>query len=347
MTDRRPPIAASAPSVLGTWTRTVVRALDARGLDGREIAVRAGIDPAALDDPDARNPIATTTRLWKLSVEATGDPGFGLWASRFVTPTTFHALSFAALASPTLRDAFLRFVRYGRLVSDAADTELVTMDGNDRLRLTLPEGAGRPADEAIDAILSLVARTAWTLSARAVRPLAVRLERPRPVPSEPFAEAFRAPVEFGQNENSLEFSHADLDRPLPAGNAELARSNDEVLARYLSRVERERASSRLRAWFVDHLSAGSPDAGAAARAMGMSLRSLQRRLSEQGTSFREVLQDTRLDLARSYLTEGRYSVTEIAFLLGFADSSGFARAFRRHTGVAPSSYVEALSHARR
>jgi AraC-like DNA-binding protein len=340
MADHSVRVPAPAPSVLGTWTLAVVRALDARGVDGRAIASRAGIDVTALDDPDYRHPIAATTRLWRLAVEATHDPCFGLWASRFVTQTTFHALGFAVFASRTLRDAFERFVRYGQLVSDAAEIQLRRVGEREQFRLVLPEGAGRPADEAIDAILSLVARTARMLSDGKVIPAAVRLERQEPVPCEPFAKVFRAPVRFGQRENVLEFAAHDFAERLPAGNAELARHNDEVVAHYIARIERARVSSRLRCWLIDQLPAGEPTEEAAARSLGMSLRNLQRRLQEEHTTYRQALNDTRQQMACAYLEEGRTSLTEIAFLLGFADTSSFSRAFRRWTGQSPRAYTQ-------
>ena len=346
MADRSLHIPSAAPSVLGTWTLTVVRALDARGVDGRAVAARAGIDVAAFDDPDRRHPIAATTRLWRLAVEATHDPCFGLWASRFVTQTTFHALGFAVFASRTLRDAFERFVRYSDLVSDAAQIELLDAGDLVRCRLLVPEGPGRPADEAIDAILSLVARTARALSESKVIPVAVRLERPEPVPSDPFAKVFRAPVRFGQRESVLEFAASDLDARLPTGNAELARQSDEVVARYLARLAGARVSSRLRNWFIDQLPAGEPTEKVAARALGMSLRNLQRRLEEEGTTYREALNETRREIARAYLDEGHSSVTEIAFLLGFTDTNSLSRAFRRWTGLSPRAYTQDRARTR-
>jgi AraC-like DNA-binding protein len=317
----------------------VVRALEARGVDGRDVAARAGIDAAALGDPDARQPIEATTRLWRLAVEATGDPCFGLWASRFVTPTTFHALGFAVFASRTLREAFTRFVRYGHLVSDAAEPALEETEGRGRYRLVLPRGPGRPAEEAIDAILSLAARTARMLSEGATRPVVVRLERAEPTLSAPFVKVFRAPVRFRQTENALEYAVRDLDARLPAGNPELARHNDEIAAHQLARIERGRVSRQLQRWLIETLSQGEPAEEAAARSFGLSLRNLQRRLRDEGTTYREVLHETRRDLARLHLDEGRLSVTEIAFLLGFADTSTFSRAFRRWTGSSPSAYT--------
>jgi len=341
MTPRDGRSPALAPSVSGTWAVTVVRALDARGFDGRALAARAGVDLAALDDPNSRHPITDTKRLWRLAAEVTGDPCFGLWASRFVTQTTFHALGFAVFASGTLREAFERFVRYGHLVSDAADIQLRRVGPYEQFRLVLPTGPGRPTNESIDAILALITRTVRMLSGGKVTPVAVRFERPEPSPSEAFRKVFRAPVHFAQRDNALEFTVADLDERLPAGNVELARYNDAIAARELARIGTAGVSSRLRCWVIERLSAGEPSEEAAARALGLSLRNLQRRLKAEGTTYREALNDTRREMARTLLGDGRHSVTEIAFLLGFADTGGFSRAFRRWTGQSPRAYCRA------
>jgi AraC-like DNA-binding protein len=336
-----PRLPAPGPSVLGTLALMLMQALDARGVDGRALAARAGIDPALLDDPNSRFPIAATTRLWRLAVEATGDPCFGLWASRFVNQTTFHGLGFAVFASRTLRDAFERFVRYGRLVSDVAEVQLRRVGQREQVRFVPLKGQPQPAAEAVDATLCLIARMARMLSGGKVNPVAVRLERPEPSPSEPFRKAFRAPVQFGQRENVLEFAASDLDEQLPTGNAELARHNDEVVARYLARIDYEHVSNRLRSWLVERLADGEPTEEAAARALGMSVRNLQRRLQREGTTYREALNGTREEMARAYLEEGRSSVSEIAFLLGFSDSNSFSRAFRRWANQSPRAYCRA------
>lgn len=326
------------PTVLGSLALMLVQALDARGLDGRALAARAGIDLAMLYDPNHRYPLAATTRLWRLAVEETGDPCFGLWACRFTSQTTFHALGFAAFASRTLREAFERFARYSRLVSDVAEIQLRRVGQREQVRFVPLDGQPQPADEAIDATLCLIVRMARMLSGGKVSPLAVRLERPEPSFSEPFRKAFHAPVEFGQRENVIEFAVADLDEQLPTANTELAQQNDEIVARYLARIKQGPVSNRLRSWLIEQLATAEPTAAAAARALGMSLRNLQRRLQEEGTTYREALSGTREGVARAYLEERRASITDIAFLLGFSGSSSFSRAFRRWTGQSPRAY---------
>jgi AraC-like DNA-binding protein len=324
--------------VLGSWSRTIVRALEALGIEGGPLVERSGIDPADFADPNARHPNTATNELWRLATEATGDPCFGLTASRYVTQTTFQALGYSVLASTSIREVFERYVRYGRVVSDAAVLRLETDGALARLIYGVPDGPGRPADPAMDAILSLAVRTARALQDRDLNPEEVWLAHPEPKPSEGYRRVFRAPVRFDADDYALLYENAELDRPLPSGNAELAKQTDEVVARYLQDMETDETAAALGRWLVAKLPTGEPDQETAARALGLSLRSLQRRLAEEGTSYRELLAATRLELARGYLGRERYSITEITFLLGFADASGFSRAFRRWTGTSPSSY---------
>jgi AraC-like DNA-binding protein len=327
-----------APSTLATWSATILRALAARGLDTAPIAARAGIDPAALG-PDARVPREALDRLWALAVEASGDPAFGLEVSRYPAQTTFHALGYAVLASTTLREAFERIIRYRRLIGDVIELRLVEAGDRWRFEIDVSRHAGVPL-QAVDAVAAICARQARALHApRPCDPLAVEFARPAPADAAPYSRLFRAPVRFAAAANALEYARADLDAPLPAGNAELARGNDEVLVRYLARLEQSRLASRVQQALLDAMPDGAPSKAAVARTHGMSARNLQRRLAEEGTSFSALLADARVSLARTYVDEGRLSVTEIAFVLGFADTSAFSRAFKRWTGLSPRAYA--------
>lgn len=326
-------------STLGSWSLTLVRALDAQGVDGKGLAEKAGIDPASLSDPDARVSREALTRLWKVAVEATGDECFGLTASRFVAQTTFHALGYAVLASGTLREAFERMVRFRRLIGDIIEFRL--HDLGDRYRFVIDVSA-RPGVpyEAVDAVVAVSVRQARALrSDPNFNPLAVLLRRPEPAGAGAFARTFRAPVSFDQEVNAIDYTRAACEERLPTGNAELARQNDEVVVRYLSRLQQASLSLRVQRALLDTLPAGAPGKEQIARAVGMSARNMQRHLAAEGTSFKELLNDARVSLARNYVAEGRLSVTEIAFLLGFADTSTFSRAFKRWTGKSPREYA--------
>jgi AraC-like DNA-binding protein/lambda repressor-like predicted transcriptional regulator len=332
------PTSLRNPSTLATWSATILRALHTRGVDAARLARGAGIDPDALG-PDARVPRAALNRLWDLAVEATGDPAFGLEASRFIAQTTFHALGYAVLASATLKEAFERMIRYRRLIGDVLELRLI--DAGDRYRFVIDVSSdpGVPF-QAVDAVAATSARQARLLhGARPCTPLAVTFARPAPADSTPYRRTFRAPIHFGATENAIEFARADIEDALPAGNPELARGNDEVLVRYLARLESSRVSARVQQALLAALPDGPPSKPAIARKLGMSARNLQRHLADEGTSFKNLLNESRVTLARNYVEEGRLSVTEIAFVLGFADTSTFSRAFKRWTGASPREYA--------
>lgn len=182
------------PTSLASWTRALRKQLDALDLDSAALCAQAGLDPQQMDDPNARYPLSATTRLWELAVQASGDPAIGLRVSRFVSPTTFHALGYALVASGSLREVFERIVRYHQVVSDALTLELSREGERYHFRLLQPPGSPAPALEAIDAFAAIYVRTCRNRLGREYAPLAVHLRRPEPADAKPWHTVFRAPV---------------------------------------------------------------------------------------------------------------------------------------------------------
>ncbi|HEX3595912.1 MAG TPA: AraC family transcriptional regulator [Polyangiaceae bacterium] len=325
------------PSVLSSWTRIIVDALESLGMSADDVLEAAGVSRQALKDPNARLPMTSSAQLWKAAALKAGDPAFGLRASRYVKQTTFHALGYAVFASATLRDALHRLVRYSHLVSDGA--ELVLREEGDTVRLVFePElGAPSPSVEALDAVMSLIVRTSRGLTDRSFSLHRVEQRRPEPADTYPYRRFFRCDIVFGAADNALTIGAQALDRPLLTSNPELALHNDHLVRRYLAEMRQGSMLDRVRAVLAERLT-GDASPAAVAAALGTSVRSLQRRLRDQGFSYVALLNETRRQLATAYLLEERYSVTEIAFQLGFDDASAFARAFRRWTGLSPSDY---------
>lgn len=332
--------AVKPPTVLSSWTQVLVSALDQRGLDTRPLLLEAGIDPASVAEPGRRFPLEATTRLWRLAAEETREESLGLWVSKFSNHTTFHALGYAFMASRTLREAMERVVRFNATVSDVAEVSFTHHGGNSVIDWRLRPGATQPATEAMEAVISAILRACRRLLGPEFSPLRAKLMRPEPEQAQAFVDFFRCELEFGHPGYELEFRSEDLERPLAGGNEELARSNDRVMEEYLARLEIGSVATRLRTLLATDLPSGVKSQDAYAEILGMSGRSLQRKLSAEGVTFNQVLSETRCDLARSYLSEaGGPSLAEVAFLLGFSDSSSFSRAFHRWTGVSPSAFA--------
>jgi AraC-like DNA-binding protein len=325
------------PSVLSSWTRVIVDALETLGFPSDAVLAKAGVSRDMLRDPNARLPMTSSGRLWHAAAEATGDPAIGLRASRYVKQTTFHALGYAVFASSTLRDALHRLVRYSHLVSDGV--ELVLDEREDVVRLSfVPEpGVPSPSVEANDAVMSLIVRTCRGLTDRSFALRRVEQRQPEPADPTPYHRFFRCDLVFSADVNAITLDAAILDRALPTANPELALHNDHLVRRYLAEMRQGSLLDRVRAVLAERLT-GDASPKAVASALGTSVRSLQRKLREQGFSYVEILNETRRQLGTAYLLEERHSITEIAFQLGFDDASAFARAFRRWTGLSPTEY---------
>jgi len=111
---------------------------------------------------------------------------------------------------------------------------------------------------------------------------------------------------------------------------------------YLAQLNHDRITEKVKAVIIDQLPSGNVTDENVARALYMSSRKLQRQLQSDGTTFNALLNEIRQDLAQKYLREQDTSMTEIAFLLGFSESSAFSRAFKRWMGVTPTQYRKAV-----
>lgn len=323
-------------TALTSWAKAIRKALEAAGIDSATLFAEAGLDVAALEDPNARYPVQATTKLWQLAVAATGDDAFGLTVARHVGQTTFHALGYSLLASSTLREAFERMLRYFRLVTDGGGLAF-ELDA-DRYRLTMLSTDAQPAPQALDAFALLFVRLCRVLHHRDFAPLAVALQRREPRNRAAFERSFRAPLQFDAPLNALWFDRAVFEQKLEGANPELARHNDEIALRQLATLPEQSLQLRVQAALIRQLSLGEPTQEKVAESLHMSLRNFQRKLADEGSSYTALLNDTRRTLALSYLRNPAYSLSEITYLLGFAEASSFNRAFKRWTGQSPSAY---------
>jgi AraC-like DNA-binding protein len=171
-------------------------------------------------------------------------------------------------------------------------------------------------------------------------PRRVTMSRPELPDPAPFTHYFCAPIQYSGNEDSICFDKADALAALPTANAEVARANEKIVQEYLARFDRSSVAMQVRARLTEQLSSGHTTQDSVADALHMSLRSLQRRLHNEGTSYKRLLGETRRELAAHYMAESHRSINEITYLLGFSEPSNFSRAFRRWTGKSPSAYRE-------
>lgn len=328
---------------LASATRILYRLIERNGIDPRWVFREAGLDPALLDDSRARFPVERVCAAWSEAARLIDNPCFGLQAADGWHPTDFHALGYTFLASRTLRTALERVVRYNAVVGTIVSYECSLDDSHLRLscRSNRPGLPDIPTLQ--DARWAVVLGTCRAAYGPGCDPLEVAFTHEAPVCQGDYFGLFRCPVRFSAPVSELVFARALAERPLPASNLELARANEAILRQYFEELAAGDLISRVKAAILDHLPSGSPSAEVIAKDLYMSARTLQRRLADAGISYSDVVDAVRRELAPRYVIDPALSLSEISYLLGFAELSGLSRAFKCWTGQAPSAMRDTLS----
>lgn len=331
------PVSVDRVSTFVGIAHLLARALDSYGLSAEDLFTRAGLTPEARIGSEARISAPLLQRVWHQAEADTGDPCFGITVASMVQPAALHGLGFAWIASDTLFEALRRLAHYYRVLVTAGEVSIEENTQGVLLWWKIPPHGGRVAFSSLDAALALFVQMCRITAGDDLAPTRAELQRPEPLPSTRLHDFFRCPIQFCADENRLYFDTATLSRPLPTANPALARANDEVVAAYLARFDDD-VLNRVRAAIVEALPNGVPTQAVVARTLNMSARSLQRRLAAEDSSFTQLQERVRRDVAEQYLREGTRSVGEIAYVLGFSEHTNFTRAFKRWTGLSPKQF---------
>ncbi len=320
-------------SVSVLLVRPLVTAVDPAGLDAFWAATQ--LTPQLVADDDARISSVQRAAAWAEAVRLTGDPMLPLRIAAAMPAGTFGIAEHACRAAPTLGEALRQWVRYLNLLDDTVAVDFEVEE--DRAVLRVERETEPPAPPSRELRWALIARYARELSAASpFRPIAVELAHPGPDDAGPYRAWFEAPVEFGASATRLVLPRDALAaRLVPPDPAPLA-----ILGRAAAEVAHQAAADppmtqRVKRALAEALRSDDAQVEAVAKQLGLAVRSLQRRLKDEGTSFQVVREDVRRALAQRYLDAGLATV-EIAFLLGLSDPAAFARAFKRWTGMTPA-----------
>jgi len=326
----------------------IKKALDAEGVDSKQVLIRAGLNPDHLYDPNARYSYPAVTHLWKMAAKVTGDPCIGFKAASYWHPTTLHALGYTWLASDSLGEALQRAARYVRIANTAMTAEFEETDSEYRFTMDLDKDwrGIQPADEAIDASVALVLDMCRHCYGTDLHPTLIEVSRPKISQcAKRYEQLFNSPVHYSSNRNAIYFNKADITQRLPTANAELARTNEKIIVDYLARLDKNNITTQVKAKLLELLPSGHFTEETVIQSLHLSQRTLQRKLKEEGTSFKELLDETRRELAKEYVNDTSLSFSEITYLLGFSEQSNFTRAFKRWQGQSPSAFREQMRMA--
>ena len=328
------------PTTLASVARLIGETLQGDyDIDPAPIYAKLRIDTSKFFRPGARVTFTKMRTLWAAAAELTGDPHFGFKVGNRAKPGDFFVLGHAWLASATLAGALKRMRRHASVVSTVHRTLRLEKRGEDYALIeSWPDRANLPPPGARDAGYVALLRLFDAVSDHEVRPKHMSLTVSPERKSDEYDKLFGCPVEYGCEEDIWLFDASELEQPLTGSIPEVLRATDRIAKKYVQSLEDNTVATSVRQLLVQMLPSGHTDQEEIAKRLYRSTSTLQRQLHSEGTSYRNVLESTRRELAEQYLRDGEYSQAQIAFMVGFADQSNFSRAFRRWTGHSPKEY---------
>ncbi len=323
--------------------RAILAAFRALGLDADAIRAAAGIDLEALEPLDGALLDEAFGRLWEQAFRRSPREELPTEVGLAVPFGAFGALDYLAASAATVEAAFGDLASHFRQAAAGFRLDVERTPDGGEVRL-VPSGPVSPGDRAREVsdeftLAVFVGRFRTRTLVPPFRAGAIRLTRPAPPRPTRHAALLGAPVTFG-------CAVAAIDVPLPVWTARLPGADpglQATLRQLADRIGLGAAASDLeasiRARLRSILPGGGADAAAVARSLGLSERTLHRRLRAHGRSFRAVLEAFREAEAERLLSAGALSLAEVALKLGFSDQTAWNRAFRRWKGMAPRAWL--------
>jgi AraC-like DNA-binding protein len=317
----------------------------ALGGSPERVLAAAGVTAADLADLDRPIEMETEIRLVDAAAHQMGDDYFGLHAGSLLDFQVLGVLTYAVLNAPTVGTGLRNFERYARLHFRGPRIS-VGIDGHEAqlsFVVDVPDGVPRRQHAEGSAVIGL--RIMRCLIGPDWRPRRVLFAHDRPRDTSEHERSLGAPLRFRQPVHfGLVFDAADLERPVPGADRRLLPIIERHLDELLATPDPDDAwLGKVRSAIATSVCDGHPGIPTVARRLGLSVRTLQRRLGEQGAVFKSLIEDVRRELALRYLADGRTRLTDVAFLVGYSELSAFGRAFKRWTGSTPLAVRQNLT----
>jgi len=311
------------------------------GVDPERMIHHVGADLSCIGSPDLHVPEPWLARVLESTERAASCPSVGLLIAEGWRLSDFGPISLLLQYQPTLRHALGQLETYRHLISESVAVHIEEVGDiaivHQQLITERPNPGRQPVELSLGALLSLMK----CMLGGGWKPRSVHFSHAAPTKLQIHHRLFGARVEFGCEFNGIMLDRQDLDRPNPLGDVNLARYAREFLDRTPLGRQVSTASNVRRA-VHQLLPQGRSNIEQVGQRLGMSSRTLQRRLEQDGEEFSSLVNEVRRALACRYLADHRYPVSQVAILLGFSEVSTFSRWFSAQFGKPPTRWRDDL-----
>lgn len=325
----------SSPLVRAASLKNYSEIARVHGLDPMRMMADAGLSTSVLDEPDLMIPADRVGQLLEASAQRSGDESFGLRMAETRHLSNLGPVGLVIRDQPTLRDSLSVLVRYHAALNGSLAVMIEESAGVVVIREDVLVGGNVAVRQATELAIGVMLRLMRQVLGEHWQPRRVCFMHSAPQDTRTHLRMFGSRVEFNHDFNGIVCSHDELDTVNPSADPVMAR----YAARLLDTAMPQPATSMLndvRRTVLLLLPSGRCSIEQVANHLGVVCRTVQRRLSEQGLSFSEVVNTQRLELATRYVKQSDRPLTDVAALLGFAASSGFSRWYQGQFGCSPS-----------
>jgi AraC-like DNA-binding protein len=312
-----------------------------RGLPIDALLARLGLDQDSLRMPERRVAFADLFPVWADCMRAIRDPGLPLAAAQRLRLEDYAVVGFATTSASTFRAAVSLLARYGTLLADGCRWEVEDEPTRPSVKLLWQREGERTLGHRVanECAVAEALHASRQILGFALVPVAVAFRHSAPSSLKAHEAFFGLTPRFGARWEGLAFSRDLFDRVPRQANPPLAQWLERQMAATLAtRVAPTTFAERVEEILERDLASGEPDLARIARLLGLSERTVRRQLAREERSFRGLWESVRRRRAEALLSAGSVTIDEVAFLTGFAETSAFARAFKRWTGETPGAF---------
>lgn len=321
--------------------RDILFGASKHGANLATLCTKLDISTVDLNDSEKRLDFEKAYQVWEEAVQATGDTLLGLHLGESTTPAIMGLIGHLMQSSPNLKVAFERLCEYGRLATDMfayswekQDEKVVLKFQPAVVWMSVSEDSAR---QAVEQAMAGTLHVFELLTGRKIYPVLVQFEFSKPKDQREYDQVFQSTIQFGADSNQLVVRGVDMNQPVIGYDVSLFSLFDELIQeRVNALMDKKNFSGVVTNLLLTEFKVQIPSVEIIASRLNMTPRTFQRKLLEEGTTYRKLSGSVRKELALQLIKKSKHKTEEIAQMLGYSDASAFRRAFKQWTDGNPS-----------
>ncbi|MCG8672621.1 MAG: AraC family transcriptional regulator [Pseudomonadales bacterium] len=339
------PSFANAKAISASYVQVMADLVESHGGDSNALIRKAALGRHRDADPLSFITLGQYDALLREALAVTKNPALGLFLGKAIKFSDHGTFAYSALSFPRLWDAMKVGMKFSKLVNQVVDIQLEEKTKFNIIKIDTAYFSGDIYHTVLEMVMSLFCEILRFMLNEEISDIEIDFCFSAPEYESEYHDVFESKLKFNAPTNEVRIPKALANKPLIMANPDVARKFEQECDKLIEKIYQPKSYHQL-VHEALYLCRGSfPQLDDVAEQLNTSPRTMRRRLQEEGTSFKQVLDEVRLDLASRYLAMTELSIGEIAELLGYTDQNSFSHAYKQLTGYPPTTYRKQLDSA--